>query len=109
MDADEQAICDYLKAWPRQFIAAKEICRRASGKQRFRDEPDWAIRVLLRMAEKGLVQSDSTGHYRLPPPEKKDRAKKWISPDIKKILEESGKKFDDVVEIEDPSENDHST
>ena len=108
MDADEQAICDYLKSWPRQFISAKEICRRADGKQRFRDEPDWAIRVLLRMAEKGFVESDAAGHYRLPPPEKKERPKKWVSPEIKKILEESGKKFDDIVEINDGSEGDHS-
>ena len=91
MDADEQAICDYLKSWPRQFISAREICRRADGKKRFREDPDWAIRILLRMMEKGLVEGDAAGHYRLPPPEKKDHAKKWVSPEIKRILEESGK------------------
>ena len=104
MDADEQAICDYLKSWPRQFIAAREIARRASGKKRFHDDPDWAIRVLLRMMEKGLVEGDSAGHYRLPRPEKPDQPKKWISPEIKKILEQSGKKFDDILEIDDPSD-----
>ena len=100
MDADEQAICDYLKSWPRQFIAAREICRRAAGKQRFREEPDWAIRVLLRMMEKGLVERDSSGHYRLPLVEKRNRPKKWVSPQIKKILEESGKDFDDLLEVD---------
>jgi hypothetical protein len=99
MDADEQAICDYLKVWPRQFISAREICRRAAGKQRFREEPDWAIRVLLRMMEKGLVEGDAGGHYRLPK-EKKHGPKKWVSPQIKKILEESGKDFEDLLEVE---------
>ena|SRR5437870_4444995 len=106
MDADEQAICDYLKAWPRQFISAKEICRRADGKKRFRDEPDWAIRVLIRMMEKGLVEGDAGGHYRLPPPDRRERPKKWVSPQIKKILEESGKEFEDIVEVDAPDEAD---
>ena len=108
MDADEQAICEYLKSWPRQFVSAREISRRAAGKQRFRDEPDWAVRILIRMLEKGLVEADSTGHYRLPPPEKRDRPKKWVSPQIKKILEQSGKQFDDILEVDETEKADGS-
>ena len=104
MDADEQAICDYLKSWPRQFISAKEIARRAGGKKRYQEDPNWAIRVLIRMAEKGLVEGDAAGHYRLPQEKKESRLRRWVSPEIKKILEQSGKKFDDVLEIEGSEE-----
>ena len=55
--------------------------------------------MLLRMMEKGLVEGDAGGHYRLPL-QKKDRPKKWVSPQIKKILEESGKDFDGLLEVE---------
>jgi len=105
MDADEQAICDYLKSWPRQFVAAKEISRRAAGKKRYYDDPDWAVRVLIRMMEKGLVEGDAAGHYRLPQENKESKPKKCVSPQIKKLLEQSGKKFDDVLEIEESEDS----
>src|SRR5882724_10387736 len=46
MDADEQDICNYLKQWHKQFISGREICRRAGGKRRFRDDPYWANQPL---------------------------------------------------------------
>jgi len=100
MDADEQDICNYLKQWPKQFISGREICRRAGGKWRPRDEPSWANQILLRMVEKRILQTDAAGHFRLIQTEKKPPEKKWISPQLKKLLEESGKKFEGVIEIE---------
>jgi hypothetical protein len=50
--------------------------------------------------EKKVIETDSTRHYRLiVKPEKKD--KKWISPQMKRILEKSGKDFTHVIEDED--------
>ena len=100
MDADERDICLYLKGWGGQFVASAEIARRAGGKRRYRSEPNWAAPVLSRLAEKGLIESDSTGHYRLIPRAKKDKKKRWVSPHIQKILEKSGKKFEGVFEVE---------
>ena len=57
MDADERDICNYLKSWPNQFVAGREICRRAGGKRRFREQANWAIPILVRLVEKGLVDS----------------------------------------------------
>jgi len=95
MDAEEKEICDFLKSWPGQFVASREICRRAGGKWRFRDEPTWALPILTRMVEKGLLESDSSGHYRFLPKERKDKKKKiWISPQVKQALEQSGKDFE---------------
>lgn len=104
MDADERQICLYLKSCPGQFISLREICRRADGKRRFRQEHDWAGPVLNRLVEKGIIESDSTGHYRLKPTQKK-KPTRWIAPQIRKVLEQSGKPFNDVLEIEDPEDS----
>lgn len=92
MDADELDICNYLKTWARQFISGREICRRAGGKHRFRDDPYWANQPLMRLVEKGLIETDSAGHYRLIQ-KQKEQPRKWVSPHLKEILEKSGKEF----------------
>ena len=103
MDADEREICNYLRSWPGQFISGREISRRAAGKRRFRDDPNWATAVLTRLVERQVLESDSTGHYRLIRKDRDVRPKKWLSPEIKKILQDSGRSFG-VVEIEDEEE-----
>ena len=89
MDADEREIYQFLKSWGTQFVHTREICRRAAGRKRFNDEPEWAKPVLLRMAERGILESNATGHYRIKPVKKK-KGKRWVSPDIAKILKEGG-------------------
>lgn len=93
MEADEKLIQLYLKSLPGQFISGREIARRAAGKARFRDEPDWAAPILKEMEEKGKIEKDAAGHYRLRVVTDKKREKKWVSPQMKKILEKSGKNF----------------
>ena len=100
MDADERDICLYLKGWPGQFVSVGEITRRAGGKRRGHEDPNWAIPILSRLVEKGFVESDSTGHYRLKPRLKKEKKKRWVSPHIQKILEKSGKGFEQTYNIE---------
>ena len=100
MDADERDVCLYLKGFPSQYVSFAEISRRAGGKRRYRQEPEWATPVLSRMVEKGIIESDSTGHYRLKIRPKKDRSARWVSPQIKKILEKSGKSFEGVFEVD---------
>lgn len=97
MDADEKAIIDYLKSWPGQFVSGREIGRRAAGKWRAAKEPDWAVQVLHRMVEKRVLESDSTGHYRLIAKKEKEKPTKWVSPQLRKILEQSGKDFGEVL------------
>ena len=117
MQADEREICAYLRGWPGQFVALKEICRRAGGKRRFRNDPFWAVPVLRRLVEQGLVETDSTAHYRLRKAIDKKKPRKWLAPEVRKTLERSGKDFHGVLEIENeeeaapppggPSSNDH--
>ena len=90
MDADEREIYQFLKSWGTEFVHTREICRRAGGKRRFHENPEWAKPVLLRMTDRGILESNATGHFRLKPIPRKNKGKRWVSPDIAKILKESG-------------------
>ena len=105
MDADEREICLYLKGWPGQFVSVAEITRRAGGKRRGRQDPNWALPVLTRLVEQGILESDSTGHYRLIKRTKPEKKKRWVSPHIQKILEKSGKSFEGVIDIKDEDDD----
>lgn len=99
MDSDEREIYQFLKSYGSEYIAAREICRRAAGRRRFNEEPEWAKPVLLRMEERGILESNSTGHYRIKPlPKNKEKDKRWVSPDIAKFLKDSD------VEVESAGE-----
>jgi hypothetical protein len=98
MDGDEREIFQFLKTWGSTFVGAVEIARRAGIKKRFYDEPDWAKPVLMRMADRGILESDASGRYRIKPVSRKDKQKRWVAPDIAKILQESG------VEVEDSND-----
>lgn len=96
MDSNENEICQYLKSYPTQFVSRKEICRRAGGRWRYRENENWAVPILQRMIEINLVETDGEGRFRLAEqePNKKEKRKKlWISPTIKAILRQSGRDF----------------
>lgn len=90
MDADEREIFYFLKSRGSEFVNSREIARRAGGKKKFYDEPDWAKPILVRMTERGILEGDPLGRYRVKPVAKKGKGKRWVSPEIAKILEESG-------------------
>jgi len=107
MDAEEKEICEFLKSCPGQSVASHEICRRAGGKWRFRKDPNWAIPVLARLVEQGELETNASGHFRLRPRQKREREKWWLSPQMKKILQDAGRKFeegDDVDKATDPEQ-----
>ncbi len=101
MEAEKREILDYLKAAAGQYVSAKEISRRAGGKRRHREDPGWAVPVLQRLIEEGLIEKDAAGHYRLKPPAT-DRRKprKWVSPQMAKILRSGGASFGEYQTIE---------
>jgi hypothetical protein len=94
MDADEREIFEYLKTFGEEWVNAKEICRRAAGKKRFNEDNNWAKPVLQRMKERYILEGDELGRYRIKPPPNKAHKGRWVSPDIEKILRESGVKAD---------------
>jgi len=96
VDADQNAICQFLKTWPDQFVSRREICRRAGGKWRFREDENWAVPVLQRLVEEGIVESDDNGHFRLMKQASADSSNKrklWLSPAFRTILKESRRDF----------------
>jgi hypothetical protein len=105
MDADEREVYFYLKGQPDQYVPANAICRHAGGKHKFRDSADWAKPALMRMQERGIVEVDATGAYRLKPmPKTESRAKRWVSPQIAAILKRSGQNFDHVIKDGDDAD-----
>jgi hypothetical protein len=100
MDADEREIYYFLKPYRNESLSGKEICRRAGGKRRYRADENWAIPAILRMVERGVLETDSSGAYRLKPkPDAKHKMQRWISPQIKHTLRTSDKNFDHIIEI----------
>ena len=94
MDTDERDIFQFLKTWGSDYITPMEICRRAGSKKKFYEDPSWAKPILLRMAERGILESDLSGRYRIKPLPKTKKGSKWVSPDIAKLLKESGVEVD---------------
>ena len=70
----------------------------------YRVEPEWATPVLGRLVEKGMIESDSTGHYRLKVRAKREQPARFVSPEIRKILEGSGKDFNGIFEVDKDEE-----
>ncbi len=105
MDADEKEIFHYLRSEAGQFIPLNLINRHAGGRHKFRQSPDWAKPPLLRMVERGILETDSSGAYRLRPmPVSDSNTRRWVSPQLVELLRKSGKKFEAVIEHEEDPE-----
>jgi hypothetical protein len=98
MTADEKAIIIYLKNWPNTFISGREIARKVSGRRRFEEDRGWAKPILLRMVQNGMIETDQLGQYRTKAEDpKKKQPKQHVSPQILRILKNSGKNFESIV------------
>lgn len=105
MDADERDVYNYMKAHGRDFVSVREICRRAGGRRRFRFHSDWAQPVLFRMTERGILESDGGGRYRLkrrPPIDPTGKA--WASKELVSLLKSKGKAVDHLLVYQDDDE-----
>lgn len=83
------------------MVSGIEVAKRAGGKRRYREEPDWAVLPLERLVERAIVETDFNNHFRLKPIQKKVKGKKWISPQFQRILDQSGKKFNEPFILEE--------
>ena len=99
MDGDEREIYQFLKTWGTEFVGVMEISRRATSKKRFYEDPDWAKPILMRMGDRGILECDIQGRYRIKPVSRKDKSKRGVAPDIAKILQESGVEISDGNDI----------
>lgn len=105
MDADEKEIFRYLRSEAGRFIPATSISRHAGGKHKYRESPDWAKAALLRMLDRGILEVDAVGAYRLRPrPVQDSQTRAWVAPHIAELLRKSGKRFDAVLLSEGDTE-----
>lgn len=102
MDADERAVYYYVKSMRPVSATGRDISRRVGGKRKFHFNPEWVAPVLERMLARGILQAKTDGSYCLKPaPPKNMDGKRWVSPHIAAILNNSGKAFDSVITPED--------
>jgi hypothetical protein len=102
MDSAEREIYHYLKSRRPKSVPARDINRHVGSKRRYRYNPDWAQSALLRMVDRGILETDAEGSYHLKPiPRKDTKGKRWASPAIAEILKASGKEFDNLITSED--------
>jgi hypothetical protein len=99
MDGDEREIFYFLKSRGEEFVNAREIARRAGGKRKFHEDAEWAKPLLVRMTERGILECDAQGRYRVKPVGKKGKNKRWVSPDVAKVLQESGVEVEGATEL----------
>ena len=106
MDYDERSIRDFLKGYPGRYVSMRVIARRVGGKRRSFEDPQWAIPLLNSMQEKGVVEANDQGHYRLKKVAPIDRSnRRWVSPQYRRILEQSSKNFSKVINLDADEEN----
>jgi hypothetical protein len=105
MDADEREVYYYVKSRRPNVVSERDIGRHVGGKRKFHYNPEWAKPVLLRMLERGILETKSEGTYGLKPlPKKETVGKRWASPAIAQILKSSGKAFRSVITLDDEDE-----
>ena len=106
MDIEEREIFLFLKTYGADFVAAREICRRAGGRKRYHEDHDWAKPILQRMIERGILEMNPEGQYRVKPTRKK-KPDRWVAPDIAQILKESGVKVDNAATGDEIASDDY--
>src|SRR5437764_13963350 len=98
MTALEREIYHYLQHRSGEHIPIQEISRRIGGPRRFHCAHGCAKLVLMRMTERGILEYDAEGRYRIKPmPQKETEGKRWASPQIARLLHQRGKNFDNVI------------
>ena len=64
LNAEALDILAYLKTAPNKFVSLLEISRRAGGRRRFEETPNWARNLMAPLMEAGLIEVNPRGHYR---------------------------------------------
>ena len=73
---EEQIILKYLEPLKEVGASLREICRKASTKDRWKENERWAYPFLSSLKDKKLIEMGPSGNYRLPPDEDDEEEKK---------------------------------
>ena len=76
LSEEEQLILRYLHNFKEVGASAREICRKASTKDAWKENERWAYPHLGTLKDKKLVETTPAGNYRIPPPPEEDEGEK---------------------------------
>ncbi len=62
---EEQIIVKYLQQLGGAGATAREICRKSATKDRWKENERWAMPFVQALRDKGLIEIDAGGHYKL--------------------------------------------
>ena len=65
MNYEETAILNFLKGFADNYVARREIARKALKRAVYEDNPHWADAPLASLVDQHLVEQDESGHYRI--------------------------------------------
>jgi hypothetical protein len=65
MTYEETAIMNFLKGSPDDYLARREIARKALKRTIFEEDPHWADAPLGSLVDQGLVEQNDSGHYKI--------------------------------------------
>jgi hypothetical protein len=71
LSADEQSILQYLKCCGEVGASAREICRKAASKDRWKEDERWAMPAISSLKDKSLIFSSPGGGFMVPDETKK--------------------------------------
>ncbi len=63
MNADEQCILQYLEHCGPAGASARELCRKASSKDRWKEDERWAMPFLSSLKDKRAIMTTPAGNY----------------------------------------------
>jgi len=66
LSAEALDIITYLKTAHGKFVSILEISKRAGGRRRFEESPNWAKNLMSPLLDAGLIEVNARGHYRVP-------------------------------------------
>jgi hypothetical protein len=67
LSAEALEILTYLKTAHGKYVSILEISKRAGGRRRFEESPNWAKNLMSPMLDAGMIEVNARGHYRIPP------------------------------------------
>jgi hypothetical protein len=65
MSYEEFAIMNFLKGSPDDYVARREIARKALKRTVFEENPHWADAPLASLVDQGFVEQNESGHYKM--------------------------------------------
>jgi hypothetical protein len=65
MTYEETAILNLLKSNPNDYVARREIARKALKRTVFEENPHWADAALSSLVDQRLLEQNESGHYRI--------------------------------------------